>query len=285
MKKMFCVFMMICLLCSAALAQGMEPAYAGQKIELGERTAIDLDGDGQTEDVLVQMEGSDGEEELALYVFGADGGVEHFTIYMCRMTGAFAVDLDQDGVQELLISGDFYSDDYATYAFHYGVETGLTQLNFTNVCRGEAEEPVIEYGYGMVTNVEGNRITLTGSQDVLGTWMASREFTLQDGQFVTDDDGLWRMLDLTDDEESWEWRALNPLRSISATLEDGTEGSIEAGESFMVTASDRESIVYFVTRDGKTGSFAIAPNFESGWGSLIDGVSEDEIFEFVPYAD
>jgi len=178
---------------------------------------------------------------------------------------------------------DFYSDDYCTYAFNYSAEGGLKTLNFKNVNRGEAEEGYCDNGYGMVTAVDGDSIILTGSQDVLGTWMASRTFSLQNGQFETADDGYFRMLDITADAEIWEYFCLIPTVEIAAKFSDGSEGKIMPGEKFVVTMSDRTSTVHFETQDGKTGSFEIAPNDEYGWGSLIGGVSEDECFEYCAY--
>ena len=285
MKKLMSALLAICLLCGAAFAVEMEPAFEGQELKLNERAAIDLDGDGAQEEVLVQQEGVEGEEELALYVFGADGGVVSHTMYVRMMTGAFAADLDGDGLQEILISVDEFSDDYCTFAFRYSDETGLSQLQFANVARGEIEEDYAECGYGMVTRAEGNSITLTGSQDVLGTWMASRDFALQGERFETEDDGLYQMLDLTGDAEIWEYYCLIPTIQIPVKLADGSDGVLEPGEKFVVTASDRESIVYFETQDGKTGSISVEPDAEYGWGFLVNGEKEENCFEFVPYAD
>ena len=52
MKKLMSALLAICLLCGAALAVGMEPAFEGQELKLNERAAIDLDGDGADELVL-----------------------------------------------------------------------------------------------------------------------------------------------------------------------------------------------------------------------------------------
>ena len=39
------------------------------------------------------------------------------------------------------------------------------------------------------------------------------------------------------------------------------------------------------TEDGREGFFSIAPDAERGWGMKVNGVSEEELFEMVPYAD
>lgn len=285
MKKLLAILTAILMLASAATAEKMEAAFAGVQIPLGEKTEVDLNGDGLQEEVLLQMEWPEGWEELVLYVFDPDGNVQSTTMYFVRMTGAFAADLDGDGMLELMVSGDLASDDYYTYAYHYSADNSLEQLSFANVERGDVVEGYSDCGYGMVTKVDGEEITLVGSQDVLGTWMCSRIFSLKDGRFETVDDGLWHMIDLTDDEDTWEYRSLVPTKEIKVHFEDGSDGAIEAGEAFLVTASDKVSKVYFETRDGKCGSFEIAPDKENGWGSLIDGENEEAYFEFVPYAD
>ena len=41
----------------------------------------------------------------------------------------------------------------------------------------------------------------------------------------------------------------------------------------------------FITRDGRAGTLQISDNFEKGWGILVAGIPEEDLFEFVPYAD
>ena len=79
-----------------------------------------------------------------------------------------------------------------------------------------------------------------------------------------------------------------PTQNIAATfVEDGgqTEGEIAAGTRFVITASDKTSVAWFQTEDGREGYFSIAPDEERGWGCTVNGVPESELFEMVPYAD
>jgi len=285
MKKFLCLMLISALICASAMAEMISPASAGEVFELGVRTPVDLDGDGAMEEVILQMEGVEYEEILALYVFGSDGAVYNYEMYVSRMVNAFSHDINEDGKKELFICGDFYSDDYITYCLAYDGEIGLISMQFANLNRYEVDTPHSEGGYGMITAIDGANITLTGSQDVLGTWFASRVLAYVDGKFEPADDGTWRMVDITGDDETWEYRCLELKRELPVKFEDGGEGVLPAGSKFVVTQSDLESTVYFKTEDGKTGSFAIEPNVQNGWGSLISGMGEDDWFEYVPYAD
>jgi len=82
----------------------------------------------------------------------------------------------------------------------------------------------------------------------------------------------------------WDYFHLTLTRDLPVKLEDGSDGTLKAGDEFVVTASDKLSIVYFETAEGVKGSFAIEPDLDYGWGSKINGESEDMWFEYVPYA-
>ena len=184
---------------------------------------------------------------------------------------------------EIFVCGDWASADYATYCLHWDGST-FTPLPFANASRGDDSGDYLYYGYGYVQAIEDGLLTLCGSQDVLGTYFGTRVFALQNDVFEFADDGLWRF---PIDEYSWQ-RALVPTRDIAATfVENGaeTEDVIPAGTAFVITASDKTSVVWFQTEDGREGFFPIAPDEARGWGSTVDGVPEDELFEMVPYAD
>ena len=154
-------------------------------------------------------------------------------------------------------------------------------MRFADASRGGDGEGYEDYGYGYIVSAAGGELTLCGSQDVLGTYFGTRTFALRDGAFEFADDGLWHFDTSAVD---WENRALDPIADIPATFVDGgaeTAGVIEAGTRFAVAASDKVSIVYFVTEDGREGFFPIEPD-PRGWGVLVNGVSEDELFAFVP---
>lgn len=202
----------------------------------------------------------------------------------------WATDIDSDGNSEILVSGDIASDDYVTYCLQYK-DGKIIQLPFANTDRGSDYQGYNDYGYGMVTVFGDDTITLTGSQDVLGTYFASRTFSLQNGVFEIADDGLFRFDMNTSDPEMWQYRSLKATQPVPITLfniEDSSAyaGTLQPGERVILTASDCKTIAYFLNEDGYEGCFTLEPNTENyGWGSLIGGIPEAELFEYIPYAD
>ena len=76
-----------------------------------------------------------------------------------------------------------------------------------------------------------------------------------------------------------------PTRDIAATfVENGaeTEDVIPAGTAFVITASDKTSVVWFQTEDGREGFFPIAPDEARGWGFTVGGVPEGELLKWCP---
>lgn len=278
MKKLLAMLLALCLLCPAALAAAPEGAVS---IPYGEKTHIDLDGDGAPESVTLKMDGVPGEEYLALYLFGADGSFHEYAMYVYFMEGAWAADIDGDGLTELMIESDFYSDDYVTYCFRYTEDGGLVNVPFAGLDRFGEAEPLSDGGYGKITAIRGSTLTLTGSQDVLGTWMAARDFTLSGDHFALADGPFI----FETGEEDWEYRPLILAQPLEAMLADGSIGVFPAGEKFLPVESDRESYAILTTRDGIECSVQIARNAETGWGYLVNGAADEEIFEYMPYAD
>ena len=84
------------------------------------------------------------------------------------------VDLDGDGQWEILVSGDVMSDDYYTWCLRWD-GAALYEVLFPDSGRMDATDGYFAHGYGLITAIsEYGVVELTGTQDVLGTWMASR---------------------------------------------------------------------------------------------------------------
>lgn len=286
MKRILAVILMLAVMAIPVCNAEEEVVFNGFELMADETVTCDLDGDGADE-LLVWGVMADEEmytEEVILEVENADGMIMWTqSLYSARV---YVCDIDMDGVTEIFVSGDFMSDDYATYCLHYTAD-GFVELPFADANRGENTDDYYECGYGMITSMAEGQLVLNGSQDVLGTYFGSRVFGLQNGVFELVDDGLWRFDWDVNDPEVWQYVSLNPLMNIAATFfgdEGEYEGVISAGERFLITASDKVSIVYFALEDGRTGYFRIEPDAEN-WGSLVNGVPESIVFEYVPYAD
>lgn len=290
MKKWSCMALAILLTLALALALAEsaeidEAAFGGaQRLETGEVYRIDLDGDGAKETVRLQMEGPTYEESLTLTV-ETDELVYSYPTYIYFNEEAFCADLDGDGAREILMSGDEASSDFSTWCLRFDRARGLQPVEFADANRGDNTDEYRDWGYGRVDAIDGDTLLMTGSQDALGTWWCSREFTLRDGRFELDDGGIWRVVEDFDNPDIWEFRSLILTREMPVTLEDGSSATLPAGTHFLITETDKVSYVGFLTEDGQRGTFPVEPDVESGWGFLIDGASEYDYFEYVPYAD
>lgn len=285
MKKILTVLLVLCM-CFGGFAMAEETAFdAVELIVGGESVELDLNGDGAAESVELALTRDDENymETATLMV----NGEAVWSCDWCYVVSAYAADLNGDGILEIFVTGDEASSDFTTYCLNYTADD-CENISFADASRGENTDEYFDYGYGLVAELKNGVITLSGSQDVLGTYFGSRQFVLADGRFEFADDGLWQFPHDLEDTELWESRnALTAKAEIPATFtDDGVEsaGVIAAGEKLVITASDKISVAYFAMEDGRTGYLSIAPDTES-WGSLVNGIPENDAFESIPYAD
>ena len=284
MKKLL-VWMLVLMLVMGCACAEMLVSEGVVRLSMDEKLEIDLDGDGEAEKVQLRMEGVEYESYLRIIIEGTDGAMNIRDTWIMYPEECLATDMNGDGKLEILLSGDLQSDDYCTLCLNYDLEYGIRSISFADANRGTNTGEYQEQGYGKIISIDGNHLTLRGSQDVLGTWMADRIFILKDGIFEFADEGMWIMHDITVDEYIWDYYCLNPIKEVPATFEDGSEGTLAAGEKFVITFSDKISVAGFVTQEGKKGSIALTKNTEEGWGHMIAGVPDYEYFEYIPYAD
>lgn len=282
MKKLLCMLLALGMVISVAAAQEAPDAgFAPVALKLNEEIILDLNGDGTDERMVLTMVGPENEQLLTLHVIGADGKRVSHESYIIRSTDCFVLDLNGDGSMEILLSGDEWSWDFTTTCLNYTAEGQLAPLLFADAGRFPGDEPYAPFGYGMVSNIsEDGTITLTGTQDVLGTWMAGRDFVLTDGRFELAE-GMF-LFDIAPSD--WTDRPLILKQDI--TLGEG-EGalSLKAGDKIMPVGSDRKSFVKMITESGREFDFRI--EFQDGerWGWVVNGIFEEDLFEYVPYAD
>lgn len=288
-KVMALVFAMVFALSFGAVAEEFDLSMLTDYVVLpGEKVTLDLDGDGSEEIFSCDIAYDDANyTETAMVNVIGDGTGADYLIDM-YMANFYVLDINEDGIYEIFISGDQMSSDYATICLQFR-DGKLLPVLFEDATRGEnSEEALYAYGYGLLMYAGNGTVELNGSQDILGTYFGSRTFALQDDMFVLADDGLWHFTRDLMDEESWEYAGIVPVKDIPVTfVMDGeeTEGVIAAGEKFMVIASDKVSVVQFIMQDGRAGYFAIEPDTEAGYGVKVNGVNEWELFENLPYAD
>lgn len=282
MKRTTTMLLALLLLIAAFSAQAEALSIPIDGVPVG----IDLDGDGAEETVACVMLLEDGLERLQLQVSPQGRAAVSADTDICVWTAGRAADLNGDGLVELLLSGDVMSDDYFTWCYNY-VNGRLKPVLFADVNRGDNGAGYFRQGYGQLIALDpaAGTVTLSGSQDVLGTWFGRRTLKLsEDGLFECADDGLWRRYIDPADADVWEYGALTVKTALPCRLA-GAEATLNPGDRILVTGSDKLSRATFVTPDGQSGEISIAQDFQRGWGWLAADVPEEEAFETVPYAD
>lgn len=286
MKKVMAMVLALLMLMSGAMVQA-QAIYNPVALEEGSAFSVDLDGDGVNETVtFVTRMLDEYDEEAIITVKTTSGKTVEWHSGMLYGAQVWVTDIDSNTLKEIFVSGDQMSDDYITYCLNFTGEL-LDPLMFADVNRGENTGEYFEYGYGMVTAINGSEITLTGSQDMLGTWMAERRFSLIDGLLEIVDDGYWVNTFDQNDPEVWEYRSLNPVQAIPVTfIKNYTEvpGMLQPGERILLTHFDKVADAFFITEDGREGYLTARPDSDN-WGWKINGTHETELFEYVPYAD
>lgn len=287
MKRIFATLLALAMLAAFTPALAEDISLPGDCIAPDEnvRVSVDLNGDGMTETVSWAMTPGDYDPCITLTVEPDDG--EPATYRTGLLSGKVCIlDLDGDGLMEILLTGDVMSDDYYTWCLQYR-DGALCEALFPDSSRGANGDGWSAEGYGLITGISEQAIELTGHQDVLGTWMASRRLRLDaSGRFEFCDDGLWeRPAKVLDDAASlWEHAALTVKSPIAYTGDHGcVSGTLSPGDSVVICATDKQSEARFFTPDGITGTLSIAPHAGQSWGWLVNGVPEEDCFERLPY--
>lgn len=133
---------------------------------------------------------------------------------------------------------------------------------------------------GRISSLADGVITIVGHMDMLGTYQATRSYTIgSDLALEAEGEGLSYF---TEND-----RFLLTTRELPVQMLEGeayADETLPAGAELCVTAADAESDakVYFKTRDGRAGRLVVSR--EPDWVFLIDGIEAEEYFEELPYS-
>ncbi len=109
--------------------------------------------------------------------------------------------------------------------------------------------------------------------DVLGTYLGSMKYQL------TEEGKLVQTEEVFAVDTAFE---LKVVKDLPVTLA-GAETTIPVSSVLKITGTDNAGTAYFRLDTGETGTISYVRDDEQ-WQLLIDGVSENEYFEMVPYA-
>lgn len=299
MKKWLAALMVI--LCMGTTATAEEAT----KIEFGQVYHTDLDGNGTVECWgWSEAENDEGDAVRRLTVTSQDGAGESATwemdAYWTRGADYYLIDLDGSGVMEQFVSsdtGENYS--YTTWCLRYRC--------------GEIEEVMFSQdpwnwkftsGFsGLITQIGSGTVTMQRYTNVLGTWRGSWSYEIgEKGRLTALDDG-WCTRDFSywggSVENAWEDAALTVM--VETAYRDGDRvGMLKPGDRILITGTDHDNYVSFLTKDGQSGMLYVEKKgeMEFGWnvnqntreeleesgGILINLIDEDEFFKGLPYA-
>ena len=162
----------------------------------------------------------------------------------------------------MVVVCDYMSDDYVTFV--YEVTDGVLKK-----C---AELPDIYPSNGYVST---EKIKMNMHLDVLGSYIATNDY-------IFAEDGL-----LIPTNDFYPINATYPLtiiKDLPVTL-DGTDTTLGVGTQILLTGTNNVDEAHFkVVGTDQTGIIHYSINEEESWIHYIDGVSEYEYFESLPYA-
>lgn len=167
-----------------------------------------------------------------------------------------------DGRSFLIFDCDYASDDFVTYVYEVtgGAVRACDKLEgaaWSGACVGT------------------DRIGLSMHLDVLGTYGGEMIYQLTDDGKLVQTDDIFTVNAFS---------SLTVIKELPVTM-NGEDATIPVGTKIRITGTDNDGRAYFQvdTDNGETGMIEYVRDTEM-WQILIDGVSENEYFEMVPYA-
>lgn len=242
------------------------------RTEIVSSSEVDLDGCGTAETVqLLRIWDQYEQQSFILRIQkGADifdtGMVEQISYPPSFNAHVWLADLDADTYPEIYFCGDMASDNYV--------------LNVWSMKSGEPELIPIDgqlWIEAAIIGISDGSLQLESTQDVLGSYTALRAYALHDGELQPLGDA-WQIV-----PANTSYSRLSVVKELPVTLDDGTESSFPQGTVLQVTGTDGKSFVDVITQDGVTGRIAVERH-DGDWQWYINGESELEYFELVPYA-
>lgn len=247
------------------VADYMKPEYCGlQETHIGilpqdSEVTVQL-ADGGSCTVLWQCQMVGEYEDKT--TFSINGGASLLEEPNIRVQHAYLMQRP-DGRSFLIYDIDWASDDYETYVYELGT--------------GEAVQTAEIWAALDSGNIGFDSLNLRFTLYVLGTYTSEMRYALtEDGELVP----LGERYEIS---LSREWPGLTTIKELPVTV-DGQQTTLPAGTQIYIEATDNAGTVWFSTADDVTSGEIHYENSEDDYPLYIDGVSEYEYFESLPYA-
>lgn len=246
------------------VADYMKPEYCGlQEVHIGklpQDSEVTLKfADGECTVLWQCRPVGEYDEETILSINGGESLVEPFV----RIWDAYLM-RRPDGRSFLIFDIDWASDDYETYVYEL-VAGGAVQT-------ADIAGAALDSG-----NIGMEELNLHFTLYVLGTYSSEMPHAL------TEDGGLEPLEEIFPIETDYEWHRLTTVRELPVTI-DGQKTTLPAGTQINIEATDNVGTVWFHTADDTASGEIHYEREEDDYQLYIDGVSEYEYFEAIPYA-
>lgn len=226
----------------------------------GEDNAIDVDGDGSTETVRITETDIDG-SGMPITVKVNDTSVD-------LENGGYVESIyyvkNADGKSYILLSYDMASDDYVTE---------LVEVDSKVPVKCDAVN-------GFVSGITNSTVDIAAAVYVLGTYTGKKCYGYDTGMLVP----LEERYNFDNAEGTEYRRSIKLIADLPVRMDtDGqmTEETLPAGTLLYPYDTDDETVFSFMLEDGRFGELTFE---RTDMGITINGVSEFDIFEELPYA-
>lgn len=222
------------------------------------------DGESGRLCVFLDEQGEYGEGFLSVEYGGKKVRAEEFP--MARLVDLYLLRL-LDGREFVLFSADYASDDMVTFFYE------LTE-------EGPKERERIEglsVGTGVVNT---DSLSMKMHMDVFGSYQSSMDYAVGEDGGLEPQSAFFQV-----DLKNYPSSILTVSRDIPVWTE-GSEGILPAGSQIRITASDLNGTAVYENMDTQeTGEIHYTMGTgDYAWTHYIDGVSEFDCFEMLPYA-
>lgn len=165
----------------------------------------------------------------------------------------------------LLLTMNMASDNYITTV--YDISTGeLIQTD---------KQSDIHFDSAPISS---QRLEMAVNLDVLGSYVTQMDYCLDDSGKLIPQSNVFRVMN--QDENAFYMTTIKELPVIM----EGKETVLPVGTRICITATDNQGVAYFRVEETKQEGEIHYTTSEDEWGCSIQGISDMEYFDMVPYA-
>ena len=178
----------------------------------------------------------------------------------------------EDGRVFVLLVADHASDDYEL--FLYEVTDGKLKLT------DQQENLFLGDGSVSAGGRKNGMLMLKKNVNVFGSYQCSMTYSIGDGGKLVPDEEFFQV-----DIDNYPYSVLTVTRELPVSV-NGGQTTLQTGTQIRITGTNDAGIALFETTDGKVSGeiHYTEPEGDSEFYHKINGITEDQYFESIPYA-